>query len=50
MSEVHTEDSPDPDWDGGDQTPTAPDLPAEEGDAGVGDVELDPFVFEEGEG
>jgi hypothetical protein len=32
----------------GTQIPTHDDLPEEEGDAGVGDVELDPSVFEVG--
>jgi hypothetical protein len=33
----------------GTQIPTADDLPAEEGDAGVGDVELPDDVYAEGE-
>lgn len=37
MTEVHIEDSRDPDREDGDQTPTAIDLPEEEGDAGVND-------------
>ena len=37
MSETYIEDSRDPDRDDGEQTPTAPDLPDEEGDAGVND-------------
>jgi hypothetical protein len=41
MTETYVEDSRDPDRDDGEQTPTALDLPDEEGDAGVGDVELE---------
>lgn len=47
MTEPHSEPTED-DVPDGTQIPTADDMPDEEGDAGVGEVELDPSVFEEG--
>lgn len=43
-------DATDDDTPDGTQLPTEVEMPDEEGDAGVGDVELEPFVHEEGEG
>lgn len=47
MTEQYPEPTEDDVPDGA-QIPTDDDMPDEEGDAGVGEVELDPSVFEEG--
>lgn len=47
MSETNLEPTDDDVLDGT-QIPTDDNLPDEEGDAGVGDVELDPSVYEQG--
>lgn len=48
MTELYPEPTED-DVPDGTQIPTDDDLPDEEGDAGVGDAELDPAVFEQGD-
>jgi hypothetical protein len=48
MSEQHPEPTED-DIPDGTQIPTDEEMPDEEGDAGVGDAELDPAVFADGD-